>query len=311
MKEKILFKTVFGSHLYGTDNDKSDRDFKGVYLPEQKDVILGRVKKTITFNSNKNDNIKNTKDDVDIEYYSLHYFIKLACQGQTVALDMLHAPMDKIIVTSEIWEQIYSERKRFYTKNLDAFVGYARKQASKYGLKGSRLAVAKDFLDLISGFDSNTRLESIWNLLPSSGEHTKKLGKNNNGVYEFKICGKILQSRMKIEHAYNCIKKYYDEYSDRAKLAEKNDGIDWKAVSHACRAALQVREILLNNTITFPLRQAKLLKEIKSGILSYSNFVSPYLENLMSEIDELSSKSQLPDTVDVTFWDDFIYNVYK
>ena len=31
--------------------------------------------------------------------YSLHYFLKLACDGQTVAMDMLHAP-DKLLVES-------------------------------------------------------------------------------------------------------------------------------------------------------------------------------------------------------------------
>lgn len=77
-------------------------------------------------------------DDVDVEIYSLHYFIHLACQGETVALDMLHAPDEMIEVSSPLWEEIVKLRDRFYTKNLRAFIGYARRQAAKYGINGTR-----------------------------------------------------------------------------------------------------------------------------------------------------------------------------
>jgi hypothetical protein len=38
--------------------------------------------------------------------------------------------------------------------------------------------------------------------------------------------------------------KFYDDYGHRAKLASENKNVDWKAISHALRAAIQTKEIL-------------------------------------------------------------------
>ena len=147
-----IVKMVFGSHLYGTDTSASDKDYKGVFLPSKEDIFLGKIPKSVNLSTNLTHD-KNTPDDVDTEIYSLHYFIKLACAGETIAMDMLHAPGEMILVHTAIWDEIVRNRKKFYTKNLRAFVGYARRQAAKYGIKGSRLNDAKGVLDYL---DSTT-----------------------------------------------------------------------------------------------------------------------------------------------------------
>ena len=119
---ETIVKMVFGSHLYGLNTPTSDEDFKGIFMPTKNDIFLGRIPKTIDQSTNKT-NQKNSKDDIDIEYYSLHYFIKLACMGETVALDMLHAPKNMIVESSEIWGEIVENRHKFYTKNLKSFIG--------------------------------------------------------------------------------------------------------------------------------------------------------------------------------------------
>lgn len=98
---KIIVKMKFGAHLYGTATIKSDVDYKGVFLPAKEEVLLGKIPKCLNFSSGDSES-KNTSNDIDIEFYSLHYFIKLAREGQTVALDMLHAPDSAIIETSDI-----------------------------------------------------------------------------------------------------------------------------------------------------------------------------------------------------------------
>ena len=59
---------------------------------------------------------------------ALHYFIKLASEGQTVALDMLHAPKEMLLKTSDIWEELTANKDKFYTKNLKTFISYARRK---------------------------------------------------------------------------------------------------------------------------------------------------------------------------------------
>lgn len=97
----ILVKMKFGSHLYGTATSESDVDYKGVFLPSKEDILLGNIPKNYSFSTKVNGS-KNNPDDIDVELYSLHYFIKLACEGQTVALDMLHALETMIVERSDI-----------------------------------------------------------------------------------------------------------------------------------------------------------------------------------------------------------------
>ena len=37
----VIMKTVFGSHLYGLSTPESDMDFKGVFVPTAREIILG------------------------------------------------------------------------------------------------------------------------------------------------------------------------------------------------------------------------------------------------------------------------------
>ena len=308
----ILAKIKFGSHLYGTASENSDLDYKGIYMPSLEDILLGRVKKSINLSTNKS-NQKNSKDDVDIEFYSLHYFIHLACEGETVALDMLHAPDNMIVETSDIWKILQRNKHQFYTKNLKAFIGYARRQASKYGIKGSRLNDAKKVLEYFEYCMDFETIKKHWDYLPE-GEHIFKLSptdkSNNERLYE--VCGRKINENAKISYSREIVKKFYEAYGERARQAANNENIDWKAVSHALRAAFQVKEILLEKTITFPLASAYYLKQVKAGKLDYQTEVAPQLDSLMDEVEELSKSSDLPMKVNRNYWDAFtIEQIYK
>jgi len=302
-----IVKLIFGSHLYGTNTELSDKDFKGIFMPTKEQIFLGKIPKSY-HQTTGNSLSKNTSEDIDYEIYSLHYFIELACQGQTVALDMLHTPENMVLESSNIWEKIVSERHRFYTKSLNAFVGYARKQASKYGIKGSRLNDAKRVLNFIDGFyayDRDIKLKELWDVLPT-GEHIFKQEPDVNGIRMYEVCGRKVGETTSLSYLYEVVNNFYKNYGARAKMAAENKGIDWKAISHALRAAYQTKEILTQNTITFPLKEAEYLRAVKQGEFDYSTVVAPKLEELMYEVEELSLQSKLPKKVDRKFWDNFI-----
>lgn len=310
MDRQLVVKMIFGSQLYGTETPNSDMDYKGVFLPTKDEVLLGRIPKNFS-ETTGNDRSKNTKDDVDVELFSIHEFIKLACEGQTIALDMLHAPEDKILECNNIWIKIIENRTKFYTRNLKAFVGYARRQAAKYGVKGSRLDAAKEVKEMIEEAIHNSsfvKLEELWDKLPVN-EHCHFVEDSPNGVKQYQVCGRILQSRENLEHAWKTVTKFYNSYGDRAKMAANNEGIDWKAVSHAIRAAYQVEELLTEKTITFPLKQAEYLKKVKLGEFDYKTEVGPHLDEMMEKVEKLSEESELPDNPDRKFWDNFIIEV--
>ena len=300
----LIVKMIFGAPLYGTATTMSDADFRGVFLPAREEILLGRIPKSRSF-STGNDRSRNIAADIDEEIYSLHHFIKLACEGQTVAMDMLHAPDDFLIATSAVWRAIVAERQRFYTKKLSAFTAYARRQAAKYGIRGSRLASAGEVLAVLKTHDPTHRLRRLWDLLPRS-EHCSDLGPGPGGIRQYQVCGKIFQESAAVGHVIPILEKFMAAYGTRARLAAENKNIDWKAVSHAIRAAIQTREILIHATIRYPLADAPFLREVKAGRLDYRTQVAPALESLMDEVERLLATSRLPEQADTRYWERFI-----
>ena len=297
-------KMKFGSHLYGTYTDDSDVDYKGVFLPSKKDILLNSVPKCRSYSTNS-DLRKNDSSDIDEEIYSLHYFLKLACDGQTVAMDMLHAPRSMLIESSDTWKRIVKQRHRFYTKNLNSFISYARRQASKYGIKGSRLNAASQVITYLEAGNPEGKLRDVWDQLPRN-EYCHDMGVDPNGMRQYQVCGKTFQESASIGYVLPIILKFYEDYGHRAKLAAANQNIDWKAISHALRAAIQTKEILLDGTIKFPLKKAPFLLQVKEGKLDYTKEVAPVLESLMAEVEKLVNESELPEKVDIEYWNDFL-----
>jgi hypothetical protein len=270
------------------------------------DVPKSIIKNTKSLSSDK----KNSKEDIDCEYYSLQYFIKLACEGQTVALDMLHANEENILITSSIWKDLQRRRKEFYTTNLNAFVGYARKQAAKYGIKGSRMETIKRVIDFLNDYSEQPiKLEYIWDLLPYDSEHIHFLDDPKNSLIKlYQVCGKKFQSTVTTEHVRNILKKYYEEYGHRAELAKSNQGIDWKSVSHALRACYQLLEIYETGDLKYPLKEAEFLKGVKLGKYDYKITIGPLLEHMMSEIEWLASNVvDYPNKIDFKYWNNWVY----
>lgn len=317
----LIVKMYFGSDLYGTvgyDNNGnriSDADYKGISFQSSKDFILNGIRKHVEYSSTGNNDSKNSSEDIDIEIYTIHGFLKHALDGQTVAMDMLHCPDDKLIESSNTWSFIRENRSKFYSKNIDSFISYALGQASKYGIKGSRLNDAKSVLDWIDFsialFGKDARLSQCDLTTFPTGEHISKTVFNEFDTM-FEVCNRKFQSTIKLSYAKDIVQKFYDNYGERAKKAANDENIDWKAISHAFRAAYQTKQLFSEGNIIFPLREADFLKQIKYGELSYKD-VGPMLEDLIDEVKAIKETCSLPEAPDREFWNDWLYNtmLYK
>ncbi len=302
-REPNVVNLLFGSHLYGLDTPSSDIDYKGIYLPTTAELLLGNYPKTYK-SSTGNAHAKNQAGDIDNEVISLPRFVSLACDGETFALDMLHC--ESPLSSSPIWESLVENRKRFYSKNMKAYIGYVRKQAAKYGLKGTRLACIRKSIESLSGCDSERPIGQLQGEI-YEGEYAKwievkakKEGQHDQSFYE--VNSKKYQSTNTVEYVLNELRKAWNSYGERAKAAEKNEGVDWKAISHALRAGYQARDIYLDGDFSYPLRETDFIKAVKLGQLDYKTEVSPRLENLVDEVQHLADNANLPKAVDREYW---------
>ena len=223
-----IMQTPFGSYLYGLETPTSDKDFKSIFMPKVKDILLGTIPKTMKISSGPNE-VRNTAEDVDSEAYSLHHFVRLALQGQTVALDMLHGSQET--KTCDTWDFLKKNRERFYTRNMRSFIGYARKQAAKYGIKGSRLDAVREALAFLIT-KGDTTLGELWGELWTD-EHCVKhmvyddIGDVNSQHSYWEVCGKKMTLGSKASYYIPMLKKFYENYGQRAHLAANNEGVEW------------------------------------------------------------------------------------
>jgi len=314
---KQIVKMVFGSHMYGLDTPTSDMDYKGIYLPELHELLLGTAAKNIS-HSTGDDKSRNTADDVDDDWYSIAEFMKLAMKGETVALDMMHVNPELVTVELDpeygyIWEELVASRELFYTKNLKAYMGYVKRQAAKYGLKGSRISAMREAIEFLKDVPQEKTLYDFRHELPEN-EYANKIEVVNekSGVVSnfYEVNGKKYQDTNTVEYTLERVEKALAGYGARALLAEKNEGVDWKAVSHALRAGYQLRSILVNGSFSYPLEETEFLRNVKSGNCDYKTEVSDVLEALVEEIDELVLVSDLPSKVDVNHWNKWLIDVY-
>ncbi len=304
---KVLVKMISGSHLYGTNTENSDTDYKGIYLPEMEDCILGKVKQTIN-QSTGNNGTKNTKDDIDNEYYSIQHFIKLATTGETIAIDMLHTPDKFILEQTDVWKHIRDNRSMFYSKNMKAFVGYARNQAKRYSVKGERLQLVEDILKYLQQLNEMDKLGNHFIKLISIG--ATLTGRDEFGNKFIDVNGRMFSETITVKYAKQKIQNLIDNYGHRARKAKEAFGVDWKAISHAIRVVLEIREILTTNDLIFPLADAMYITDIKLGKYKVED-VLEYLDSNIHQVEILTSKSNLPEKVDTEYWDNFIVNLYK
>jgi hypothetical protein len=298
-------------------------DYKGVFLPSLSEIVQLDPTHEIR-HSTGSDTEKNTSEDIDTDFYSLQKFLKMACDGETIAIDMLFAPDDMIIETSEIWEDIRKNRHLLLTKNMKAFLGYCKRQAAKYGVRGSRLKAIEQTIAYLKKkqkpfndrLDSNPMIEfGLEGLSISYPEYIKVLdGFDKGGKWIDKKVLQVCESKYdftcKLFYVVDQLQKKYDAYGHRAQQAKNNEGIDWKAISHALRAGYQLKEIYETGNLVYPLRKADFLLKVKKGELDYTTEVAPTLDMLIDEVEMLASRSNFPESVDRSFWHNFIQDVY-
>ena len=312
---KVIFKCVFGSHLYGLDTEDSDKDFKGIFIPSFEEIVLGS-NEVISVKTG-NDKSKNSKDDVDSELYSLKKFLDLACKGETVALDMIHS--DKAIISSWIWDFIRENRNKFYSKNMRSYLGYVNKQAAKYGVKGSRMAALEQLVTFLKNTEEQgltfKKLSDCFNSLPINEFCIKTTSTANRLSLDTLPCYEVLGRKYLIGMPFDgfkkCIFTLWNEYGERSRKAKNNEGVDWKAVSHAIRGGEQLLEIFETGDLKYPLKNREFILDVKLGKLDFVTQVQPYLEELLDKVDITTSKTNLPDSVDKDFWNRWLINVYK
>lgn len=316
---KIVYITMYGSKLFGTDNPNSDTDYKGIFIPSREDVLLKRDIEH--YNYNTNTNTRNEKDDIDLQLYSIYKWFNLLKKGETGALDLLFSLFREdthIYNDIDFTTQMKQNYKRFYNKNLHSFIGYCVGQSKMYNIKGERFSELHDFVELFRKIEVDNSEEKLESYFPKI-EHIfgKKqykyvkfikasISRGNQAYKEgryVELLGKRFAGSVTVGYFSKLISEMEEQFGNRTRDASK--GVDYKALSHAVRVIDEVEELLDDGFITFPLKNSTYIKAIKEGRITLEE-VMAYIDVKLDVVQKKLDNSRLPQKSDENFIDRFI-----
>jgi hypothetical protein len=115
----IILRSVVGSRAYGLDEDDSDTDRRGIFLPPAaRDWSLAGVPEQIE------------RDDTQEAYWELEKAIVLALKANPTVLEMLYSPLVEAVLAPA--DELLRERHRFVSRLVyQTYNGYVLSQFKK------------------------------------------------------------------------------------------------------------------------------------------------------------------------------------
>jgi hypothetical protein len=317
-RARVIYVTVSGSKLYGTDNENSDTDLKGIFIPSVHSVMVKEDLSSYTRDTN-NTKERNSADDIDFTLHSIYSFLGQLSKSETGAVDLLFSMFSEhnIKYSTEESDIIKENYKYFLNSNMKSFIGYALGQTKKFGIKGARYdeldSFVKEYFSTIptevpSKNDKIGELlfDDIKNFIKKKNyeyiKFVKAPGPRGSGTYEdveyISILGKMFEGNVSSSYFMERVMKLYNQFGNRTKtIANTASKTDYKALSHSLRIAEEVKELLETEFIHFPLKNADYIREIKEGKHGTEEVIDK-VQDVLSEVDMLLLTSQLPKEVD-------------
>ena len=281
------------------------------------------------------------KKKVDVKIFSLQKFIQLCSKADTNALDLLFSynperkDIQQYVYNKEQYyesgilahpyipfiEFLINRGKLINTDRLESPITYAFKQATKYGLKGKRLFYLKYVLEEANKLSLrpvakphlyHTVCELVNDHLSLDGEYLKTDELDNKGKKELylNVCGVQHQYNLELDTFIERIEEKINKEYTSQRTKDSADGNDWKALSHAIRVLLEVKQLLEDGTITFPCIENRFLLRIKQGKIS-REVIDEFFNKELANILEKVQSNELGWKYDEEFWNEFILKEVK
>ena len=126
--DNIILLGLGGSHAYGTDNENSDVDIRGIATRTARDILTGSDFEQVV------------DVDTDTTVYSLDKIVKLLCSCNPNVIEMLGLKPEHYIYLSDAGKKLINNRHLFLSKKaIHSFGGYANAQLRRLENKSARL----------------------------------------------------------------------------------------------------------------------------------------------------------------------------
>ena len=113
------------------------------------------------------------------------------------------------------------------------------------------------------------------------------------------VCGKKYIHTWEVKQLTDALHKEIARYGKRTGDGETK-GLDTKSLSHALRVLVQLKELVIERNITFPLKDAEYIKAVKRGFVTDVDEVMGKIHELYEECMGLLEQSDLPEQSDLS-----------
>ena len=283
----LLFLTLFGSSLYGTRwPGHSDLDVRGIFLPREPATCREEAERQKCLHaSTAPERKRNASTDTDLDLVPLERWLCVMLpRGDTGALDLLFAPSHAActLVRHPALQEVFAHPLQFLNlASGTACRSYCLGQGNTYGLAGTRLGALCRVYHLLreTHFPAGTRVWDIAREIVAQAAAPDYCSLTEEGG--LLLAGQEHMGATRIELVLERLEKPLRGHLQRMEAARRNEGVDWKALSHAVRALRQQEELLTTGRLVYPLACREELVAIKQGRLDFASVEERIVEGLI------------------------------
>lgn len=310
LNKNIILLGLGGSYSYGTNNENSDIDIRGVATNSKRNILIGE----------DFEQVADTNTDTTI--YSFNKTIKLLCACNPNIIEMLGLKPEHYIYLSDIGKELIKNKSLFLSKRaIYAFGGYANAQLRRLENKSARFV------------NQSQREEYILKSIEHANEDFKRryfempdnaisfyIDKSERDDYDTEIFCDVslkhypLRDFKGIFSEAGTVLQSYSKVGKRNEKAIQHNKIG-KHMCHLIRLYLMCFDILEKGEInTYRDKEHDFLMKIRNGgYLDDNNQPTKEFYEIVDEyenkFDKLRETTDLPNNVDMNKVSDFIERV--
>lgn len=310
LKDHVILLGLGGSYAYGTNNENSDVDIRGVAVNSKRNILTG------------NDFEQVVDVETDTTVYSFDKIVKLLCSCNPNTIEILGLKPQHYLFTSKAGTELILHRKMFLSKvAVHSFGGYANAQLRRLENKAARLVTQnqqeKNILKSIehASVDFKRRyLERPEDSIKLYIDEAVQEGYDTEIFMDVVLTHYPLRDYKGLWSEMNTIVKEYGKIGKRNEKAIEHNKLG-KHMMHLVRLYLMCFDILENEEIiTFREKDHDLLMSIRNGdYLDENRQPIPEFYEMVNELEKRldydKENTSLPDYVNMNEVMDFVASV--
>lgn len=284
---EVLLVVPYGSYAHGTRTAKSDLDCFAVFCPTKRQVGLQEVPEFSPLKFKADGKLKEEGDpegdapgEVTIEFLSLSRLCSDFIRGVPAALEVMSYIKSqkeaegidpRFRREGRVIDFLMSLGESLTGVDVFPLLSFAKKNVDFIKDRANRLRTFQWIKGWVEGKYAQGH-QKLAGLSSALIEDLLREGKGLKGLEPYssdqiRLFGKPFGKRLSLDSFARHVEAKLGEYGPRT-LEVQEKGVDFRSLAHAVRCVVQAKELMLQGSIRYPLKDAPLILSIKNQELS-------------------------------------------